>query len=68
MVNSGFLNGLEVAEAKKAITAWLEEKGLAKFAAGEGAQKKNDGRGSKKHDKNEAQQPLPVDVPFLLLT
>ena len=28
MVNSGFLNGLEVAEAKKAITAWLEEKGL----------------------------------------
>ncbi len=30
MVNSGFLNGLEVAEAKKAITAWLEEKGLGK--------------------------------------
>ena len=28
MVNSGFLNGLEVAEAKKTITAWLEEKGL----------------------------------------
>ena len=28
MVNSGFLNGLEVAEAKKSITAWLEEKGL----------------------------------------
>ena len=28
MVNSGFLNGLEVADAKKAITAWLEEKGL----------------------------------------
>ena len=28
MVNSGFLNGLEVAEAKKAITAWLEEMGL----------------------------------------
>jgi leucyl-tRNA synthetase len=28
MVNSGFLNGLEVAEAKKAITAYLEEKGL----------------------------------------
>ena len=28
MVNSGFLNGLEVAEAKKAITAWLEEKSL----------------------------------------
>ena len=28
MVNSGFLNGLEVAEAKKQITAWLEEKGL----------------------------------------
>ena len=28
MVNSGFLNGLEVEEAKKAIIAWLEEKGL----------------------------------------
>ena len=28
MVNSGFLNGLEVAEAKKSITVWLEEKGL----------------------------------------
>ncbi|MBQ7146065.1 MAG: leucine--tRNA ligase [Lachnospiraceae bacterium] len=28
MVNSGFLNGLEVEEAKKAITAWLQEKGL----------------------------------------
>lgn len=28
MVNSGFLNGLEVEEAKKTITAWLEEKGL----------------------------------------
>ena len=28
MVNSGFLNGMEVAEAKKAITAWLEEKGI----------------------------------------
>ena len=28
MVNSGFLNGLEVAEAKKAIIAFLEEKGL----------------------------------------
>ena len=28
MVNSGFLNGLEVAEAKKSITAWLEEMGL----------------------------------------
>ncbi|NLM53416.1 MAG: leucine--tRNA ligase [Firmicutes bacterium] len=28
MVNSGFLNGLEVSEAKQKITAWLEEKGL----------------------------------------
>lgn len=28
MVNSGFLTGLSVAEAKKAITAWLEEKGV----------------------------------------
>ncbi len=28
LVNSGFLNGLSVAEAKKAIIAWLEEKGL----------------------------------------
>jgi len=28
LVNSGFLNGLPVAEAKKAITAWLVEKGL----------------------------------------
>ncbi len=28
MVNSGFLNGLEVAEAKKAIIAFLEEKGI----------------------------------------
>ena len=28
MVNSGFLNGLEVADAKNAITAWLEEKSL----------------------------------------
>ncbi len=28
MVNSGFLNGLEVAEAKKAIIEWLREKGL----------------------------------------
>ena len=27
MCNSGFLNGLEVAEAKKAIIAWLEENG-----------------------------------------
>jgi leucyl-tRNA synthetase len=27
-INSGFLNGLEVAEAKQKITAWLEEKGL----------------------------------------
>lgn len=28
MVNSGFLNGLQVPEAKKAIIAWLEEKGV----------------------------------------
>ncbi len=28
LCNSGFLNGLEVAEAKKAIIAWLEERGL----------------------------------------
>ena len=28
LVNSGFLNGLPVAEAKRAITAWLVEKGL----------------------------------------
>ena len=28
LVNSEFLNGLSVAEAKKAIIAWLEEKGL----------------------------------------
>ena len=28
MVNSGFLDGLTVAEAKKAIVAWLTEKGL----------------------------------------
>ena len=28
MVNSGFLNGMQVMEAKEAITAWLEEKGL----------------------------------------
>jgi leucyl-tRNA synthetase, eubacterial and mitochondrial family len=30
MVNSGFLNGLEVSEAKKKITAWLDEKGIGK--------------------------------------
>ena len=29
-VNSGFLNGLPTAEAKKQISAWLEEKGLGK--------------------------------------
>jgi leucyl-tRNA synthetase len=29
-VNSGFLNGLTTAEAKKKITAWLEEKNLGK--------------------------------------
>lgn len=28
MINSGFLDGMEVAEAKKAITAFLEEKGI----------------------------------------
>ena len=28
MVNSGFINGLKVAEAKKAITQWLIEQGL----------------------------------------
>ena len=28
IVNSGFLNGLEVSEAKKKITAWLEEKAI----------------------------------------
>ncbi|MCL1820519.1 MAG: leucine--tRNA ligase [Oscillospiraceae bacterium] len=28
MVNSGFLNGLEVSDAKKKITDWLTEKGL----------------------------------------
>ncbi|HHY83679.1 MAG TPA: leucine--tRNA ligase [Clostridiales bacterium] len=31
MVNSGFLNGMPVKEAKEAITAWLEEKGIGKF-------------------------------------
>ncbi len=29
-VNSGFLDGLNVAEAKKRMTAWLEEKGIGK--------------------------------------
>jgi leucyl-tRNA synthetase len=29
-INSGFLNGLPTAEAKKKITAWLEERGLGK--------------------------------------
>ena len=28
LVNSGFLNGMEVADAKKAMIAWLEEKGI----------------------------------------
>ncbi len=28
LVNSGFLNGMEVSEAKKAIIAWLTEKGV----------------------------------------
>ncbi len=31
MVNSSFLNGLTVPEAKKKITQWLEERGLGKF-------------------------------------
>lgn len=30
LVNSGFLNGLEVNEAKKKITVWLDEKGIGK--------------------------------------
>lgn len=30
LVNSQFLDGLEVSEAKKKITAWLEEKGIGK--------------------------------------
>ncbi|MBO4216869.1 MAG: leucine--tRNA ligase [Clostridia bacterium] len=30
LVNSEFLNGLSVAEAKKKITAWLEEKGIGR--------------------------------------
>jgi leucyl-tRNA synthetase len=30
IVNSGFLNGKTVAEAKEAISAWLEEKGIGK--------------------------------------
>ncbi len=30
MVNSGFLNGMQVSDAKKAITVWLEEKGFGK--------------------------------------
>lgn len=30
MVNSGFLNGLEVAEAKEKITAWLKEQGIGR--------------------------------------
>lgn len=30
LVNSGFLNGLEVADAKEKITNWLEEKGLGR--------------------------------------
>ena len=30
MVNSGFLDGLTVEEAKKTITAWLEEKGIGR--------------------------------------
>ena len=30
MCNSDFLNGLEVADAKKKIVAWLEEKGIGR--------------------------------------
>lgn len=30
LVNSGFLNGLHVAESKKKMTEWLEERGLGK--------------------------------------
>jgi leucyl-tRNA synthetase len=30
MVNSGFLNGMQVSEAKEKITEWLEEKGIGK--------------------------------------
>jgi hypothetical protein len=30
MVNSGFLNGLPVEEAKLKITQWLTDKGLAR--------------------------------------
>lgn len=30
LVNSGFLNGMQVEEAKKAMIAWLEEKGIGK--------------------------------------
>lgn len=30
LVNSGFLDGMEVKEAKEAIIAWLEEKGIGK--------------------------------------
>lgn len=30
LINSDFLNGLEVAEAKKKIISWLEEKGIGK--------------------------------------
>jgi leucyl-tRNA synthetase len=31
LVNSGFLNGLQPPEAKRKISAWLEEKGLGRF-------------------------------------
>jgi len=31
LVNSGFLNGMNVEEAKKAMTDWLEEKGLGRY-------------------------------------
>ena len=30
LVNSDFLNGLNVGQAKEKITAWLEEKGIGK--------------------------------------
>ena len=29
-INSGFLDGMEVAEAKAAITSWLEERGAGR--------------------------------------
>ena len=34
LVNSGFLDGLEVAEATRAVAAWLEERGLGEATVG----------------------------------